>query len=94
MKLAALVSGALLLAGCQVPVDTHGVASRQAGRCELMANQEDRGHIAFGLVPMLIAAHDANQRRQDVYDACMEAGGDRESPAETLPLPAAAAAVN
>jgi hypothetical protein len=50
-----------------------------------MAHQEDRGSIAFGLIPMAIAASNANARRQDVYDSCVAAGGSRETPPETLP---------
>ena len=81
------------LTGCQTPVDTRGVTDAQiSGRCRLIAAQEDRGHISFGLIPMAISAYNANMRRQEIYDACVVAAGSRESPPETLPVPPVAAA--
>ncbi len=77
---------ALLLASCASPIETHGIDAQLAGRCKLMAHQEDRGHISFGLIPMAIAASNANARRQDVYDSCVAAAGSRETPPETLPV--------
>jgi hypothetical protein len=56
-----------------------------AGRCKLMTYGEERGHVSFGLIPMAISAYNTNQRRQEIYDACLAAGGGRETPAETLP---------
>ena len=75
------------LAGCAAQIDTHGVDAQTAGRCKLMAHQEDRASISVGLIPMAIAASNANARRQDVYDSCVAAGGSRELPSETLPAP-------
>lgn len=77
--------GLLLLGSCASPIDTHDADAQLAGRCKLMAHQEDRGHISFGLIPMAIAASNANARRQDVYDSCVAAAGSREMPPETLP---------
>jgi hypothetical protein len=82
------ISGAALvlaLSGCAVPVDTRGAATQTAGRCKLMTYGEERGHVSFGLIPMAISAYNTNQRRQEIYDACLAAGGGRETPAETLP---------
>jgi hypothetical protein len=59
------------LSACAMPIDTHGVNPQIAGRCKLMAHQEERGSVAFGLIPMAIAASNANARRQDVYDSCV-----------------------
>lgn len=75
------------LSACAAPIDTHGVSLQIAGRCKLMAHQEDRGNISFGLIPMAIAASNANARRQDVYDSCIAAAGSREAPPETLLAP-------
>ena len=47
-----------------------------------MAYKEDRGHFAWGLTAMLITQANADARRQEIYDACLEAGGTREQPAE------------
>ncbi len=85
MKHILVATVALLLASCANPIDTHGVDTQLAGRCKLMAHQEDRGHISFGLIPMAIAASNANARRQDVYDSCVAAAGSRELPPETIP---------
>lgn len=85
MKHIQIAAAALLLASCASPIETHGVEAQLAGRCKLMAHQEDRGHVSFGLIPMAIAASNANARRQDVYDSCVAAAGSRELPPETLP---------
>jgi hypothetical protein len=78
----------LALAGCAAQIETRGVDQQLAGRCKLMAHQEDRGTVSFGLIPMAIAASNANARRQDVYDSCVAAAGGREAPPETAPAPA------
>jgi hypothetical protein len=39
-----------------------------------MALREDRGWLATGLPSMLIVTAMANNRRQDIYDACLAAG--------------------
>jgi hypothetical protein len=85
MKHFHILALALALAGCAAQIDTRGADSQTAGRCKLMAHQEDRGNISFGLIPMAIAASNANARRQDVYDSCVAASGSRELPPETLP---------
>jgi hypothetical protein len=85
MRKIELILGAIGLSACAAQIDTHGVNPQLAGRCKLMAHQEDRGHVSFGLIPMAIAAHNANERRQDVYDSCVAAAGSRELPPETLP---------
>jgi hypothetical protein len=82
---AGLVIALIALSGCAVPVDTRGAATQTAGRCKLMTYGEERGHVSFGLIPMAISAYNTNQRRQEIYDACLAAGGGRETPAETLP---------
>jgi hypothetical protein len=87
LVLDALCVAALVVAlsGCVSPIDTHGMNPQIAGRCKLMAHQEDRGSISFGLIPMAIAASNANARRQDIYDSCVAAGGSRESPPTITP---------
>jgi hypothetical protein len=75
----------LALTGCAAQIETRGAGEQLAGRCKLMAHQEDRGGVSFGLIPMAIAASNANARRQDVYDSCLAAAGSRELPPETLP---------
>jgi hypothetical protein len=70
------------LAGCAAPVDTRAADPQLAGRCKLMAYREDRGHFAWGLSAMLITEANADARRQEIYDACLAAGGTREQPAE------------
>jgi hypothetical protein len=83
-KTATGIAVLLSLGACAAQIDTHGADSQTAGRCKLMAHQEDRGSISFGLIPMAIAASNANARRQDVYDSCVAASGSRELPPETL----------
>ena len=85
MKHFYILAHVIAIAGCAAQIDTHGADSQTAARCKLMAHQEDRGSVSFGLIPMAIAASNANSRRQDVYDSCIAAGGSRELPPETLP---------
>lgn len=80
-----LAAVAVTITGCAAPINTQGVESRTAARCTLMAHQEDRSHVAFGLIPAMIVQHNADQRRQEIFDACVAAGGSRELPSETLP---------
>jgi hypothetical protein len=87
MKHLHIIGLALALSGCAAQIDTRGADAQLAGRCKLMAHQEDRGSVSFGLIPMAIAASNANARRQDVYDSCVAASGSRELPPETLPAP-------
>jgi hypothetical protein len=70
------------LASCAAPVNTRAADPQLAARCKLMAYKEDRGHFAWGLTAMLITEANADARRQDIYDACLAAGGTREQPAE------------
>jgi hypothetical protein len=72
------------LSGCAAPVDTHGASEQVAGRCKLLAYKEDR-HIAFGLLSMAIVQANANARRQEVYDSCVQAAGSRELTPEVAP---------
>jgi hypothetical protein len=66
----------LTLAACTAPpVDTQPARNPQiAAHCRLLAYREDRGWLATGLPSMLIVTAMANNRRQDIYDACLEAG--------------------
>jgi hypothetical protein len=73
---------ALLLGACQAPLNTRGVDTQLAGRCKLMAYGEDRTHVAVGLIPMIVTQSNVDQRRQEIYDSCVAAGGGREQPAE------------
>jgi hypothetical protein len=70
------------LVGCAAPINTRTADSDLAGRCKLLAYNEDRGHVAFGLIPMIVAQSNADARRQDIYDSCIAAGGTREKPTE------------
>jgi hypothetical protein len=68
--------------GCAAPINTRTADAETSGRCKLLAYNEDRGHVAFGLIPMIVAQSNADARRQDIYDSCIAAGGTREKPTE------------
>ena len=72
----------LTLVGCAAPINTRAADPTIAGRCKLLSYREDRGHVSWGLIPMIINQANADARRQDMYDACVAAGGSREAPPE------------
>jgi hypothetical protein len=80
LALAALL--ALPLGAYATPINTRGADAQLAGRCKLMAYGEDRTHVAVGLIPMIVTQSNVDQRRQEIYDSCVAAGGGREQPAE------------
>jgi hypothetical protein len=67
------------VSGCVAPIDTHGVTSQLAGRCKLTAYQIDQTaeqgvrHSAIGFA---ITQSNENARRQEIFDACVQAGGN------------------
>ena len=73
---------AIALVGCQTPIDIRGANPQVAGSFKLLAYKEDRGHVAFGLIPAMIVQANADARRQDIYDSCVAAAGSREQPPE------------
>jgi hypothetical protein len=79
----------IALAGCASPLNSRGVSTDLAGRCKLMAHSEDRGGMppfgylgTSGLIALSVAQSREDARRQEIYDACVAAGGTREQPAE------------
>ena len=88
MKTALFAILCVALAACASPLNTRGVSADLAGRCKLMAYKEDRGVLALGylgasgLAAMAITQANGDARRQEIFDACVEAGGTREQPPE------------
>jgi hypothetical protein len=80
---AAVVVTLTALAGCAAPINTRSADAETSGRCKLLAYKEDRGRVAFGLIPMIVTQSNVDARRQDIYDSCIAAGGTREKPTET-----------
>jgi hypothetical protein len=71
----------LALNGCVTPIDTHGVDAQTAGRCKLQAYQEDQQNASMarhGAIGMAIIQSNENTRRQEIFDACLEAGGVKQ----------------
>jgi hypothetical protein len=79
MKQVALVTALGLLAcGCVAPIETQGVASQLAGHCKLVAYQTDQTaqqNHATGALGFAIAQSNENVRRQEIFNACVQAGG-------------------
>jgi hypothetical protein len=66
------------LVGCVAPIDTHGTNTQIAGQCKLVAYQTDQTTqqgVRHGVVGFAIAQSNENVRRQEIFDACLEAGG-------------------
>jgi hypothetical protein len=78
-RIALAVALASLAAGCVTPIETGGADARLAGHCKLVAYQIDQTaeqgvrHGAFGFV---ITQSNENARRQEIYNACVQAGGN------------------
>jgi hypothetical protein len=71
----------LALSACVTPIDTHGVDAQTAGRCKLQAYQEDQQNASMarhGAIGMAIIQSNENTRRQEIFDACLEAGGVKQ----------------
>jgi hypothetical protein len=67
----------LALNGCVTPIDTHWVDAQTAGRCKLQAYQEDQQNASMarrGAIGMAIIQSNENTRRQEIFDASLEAG--------------------
>ena len=68
----------LALNGCVTPIDTHGVDAQTAGRCKMAAYQIDQQNASVarhGPLGMAIIQSNENTRRQEIFDACVQAGG-------------------
>jgi hypothetical protein len=68
-----------LAAGCVAPIDTHGITSQLAGRCKLTAYQIDQTTeqgVRHGAIGFAITQSNENARRQEIFDACVQAGGN------------------
>jgi hypothetical protein len=78
-RLAIAASVLLALSGCASPAPMSGPTTTTtnpqiAARCRLLAYHEDHGWLATGLPSMLIVTAMASNRRQEIFNACLEAG--------------------
>ena len=74
----AVVIAFLGLSSCVAPIETHGVDTTTAGRCKMAAYQVDQTNqqaVRHGVIGFMITQSNENTRRQEIFDACIEAGG-------------------
>jgi hypothetical protein len=82
----AVVGLVACLTACAAPINTSSAPNSQiAGRCKLLAYKEDQSSYARGLISMAIVQANKDARRQEIYDACVAAGGSREVVPEIYP---------
>lgn len=78
MKSLTILVAVVGLSGCVAPIETHGVGTTTAGHCKMVAYQTDQTNqqaVRHGVIGVVIAQSNENTRRQEIFDACIEAGG-------------------